>query len=165
MGKSSLRRHLTHNFTASVVVTCFVNGNSTQRKEKKHCLVSSFNFQIPESTSQSRKLFLHKVRQRSIPVIKGVLVVGIHLVCHLTVFILASIAITPSVVELVIKTIRGDNCIWASDYYSDMCDSIAHIRIDTLLVKHKGLSLELIIPFILRRCYIVNFIIEPRRMV
>ena len=52
-GKSSLLRHLTRNFAASVVVTYSVNANSTQRKEKKLCLVSSFKFQMPENTSRS----------------------------------------------------------------------------------------------------------------
>lgn len=52
------------------------------------------------SQSERRYQVFHKVLSRSVSVVKGILVVGWHLVYHLIVFILVSFAVTPSVIEV-----------------------------------------------------------------
>ena len=70
-------------------------------------LASHRRLQLQEFRNQNgRNHVFHKVLSRSVPVTQGILVVGWHLVCHLTIFTLVSSANGPSVVEVLIESYR-----------------------------------------------------------
>lgn len=91
-------------------------------------LASHRRLQLQEFRNQNEEIMSFIKSCQGVFLSPKVLVVGWYLIRHFAIFTLVSIAVAPSLVEVVIRSYLRGICIWVSDCHPDMYDAAPHIR-------------------------------------